>query len=458
MAEKEEAYSEIPAKDLRTVILSSVIGTTIEWYDFFLYGTAAGLVFGKVFFPGRDPVVGTLLAFATFALGFVARPVGGLIFGHIGDRIGRKRTLVTTMMIMGAATTLIGLVPSYHSIGILAPVLLVVLRLAQGIAIGGEWGGAVLLAVEYARPGRRGLFGSWPQIGVALGLLLGTGAFSALGAALDDKAFVSYGWRIAFLLSALLVAVGVFLRLRVLETPVFRVMRANQQEASVPALELLRDRACRRHLLLGIGSRFAEGVAFNTWGVFIITYGTGRLGMPRADVLGVVMASAAVMTVAIPLFGSASDRWGRRRTVALGAALFAVLVYPVFSAFEIGSLGVFAACMIVVFGICYPMMYGPQAALYCELFPANVRYTGISLVYQFSGIFASGLTPIVLAALLGADRSPWLMVGYLALTGVISTVCTLATRPLPGGRAEPLANEAALPAGTGGEWRAWRRG
>jgi MFS family permease len=424
------------------VIASSVIGTTIEWYDFFLYGTAAGLVFGKLYFPGNDPVVGTLLAFATFALGFVARPVGGLIFGHIGDRIGRKRTLVATMMIMGGATTLIGLVPGYQSIGVAAPVLLVVLRLAQGVAIGGEWGGAVLLAVEYAAPRRRGLFGSWPQIGVALGLLLGTGAFSALGAGLDEAAFLAYGWRIAFLLSALLVGVGIFLRLRVLETPAFQAMRANQQESSVPALDLLRDRTDRRHLLLGMGSRLAEGVAFNTWGVFVISYGTRWLHLPRAQVLGVVMASAAVMALFIPLCGAASDRWGRRRTFALGAALFAVLVYPVFAAFQLGSLVVFAAGMIVAFGICYPVMYGPQAALYCELFPTNVRYTGISLVYQFSGIFASGLTPLVLTGLLGADGSPWLMVGYLALSGVVSTACTVAMRPATGQPPHPQANRA----------------
>jgi MFS family permease len=411
------------------VIASSVVGTTIEWYDFFLYGTAAGLVFGKLFFPGNDPVVGTLLAFATFAIGFVARPIGGLIFGHIGDRIGRKRTLVATMVIMGAATTMIGLVPGYRSIGVVAPVLLVVLRLAQGVAIGGEWGGAVLLAVEYAAPRRRGLFGSWPQIGVAFGLLLGTGAFSALSAGLGEAGFVSYGWRIAFLLSAGLVGVGIFLRVRVLETPAFRTMRAREQRSTVPALDLLRDRADRRNLLLGMGSRLAEGVAFNTWGVFVLTYGTRWLGLPRADVLRVLMVAAAIMAVFIPVFGAASDRWGRRRTFAVGAALFAVLVYPVFAAFQSGSLVVFTACMVVAFGVCYPVMYGPQAALYCELFPTSVRYTGISLVYQFSGIFASGLTPLVLTALLGADGSPWLMVGYLALSGVISVGCTVAMRP-----------------------------
>jgi MFS family permease len=421
---------QVSAKDLRTVILSSVIGTTIEWYDFFLYGTAASLVFGKLFFPSDDPAVGTLLAFATFAVGFVARPIGGLVFGHVGDRLGRKRTLVATMMIMGVSTCLIGLVPSYQSIGLLAPVLLVLLRIAQGIAIGGEWGGAVLLAVEYARPGKRGLFGSWPQIGVALGLLLGSGAFSALGSGLDEATFLAYGWRIAFLLSAVLVGVGIFLRMKVMETPAFRVMHANEQAASVPALELLRDRTGRRNLALGMGSRFAEGVAFNTWGVFLVSYGTQWLGFSRASVLNVILVSAATMAVFIPVFGAVSDRWGRRRTFGVGAVLFALVAYPVFAAFEVGSLGVFAVCMILVFGVCYPVMYGPQAALYCELFPTNVRYTGISLVYQFSGIFASGLTPLVLGSLLGADGSPWVMVGYLVLAGVVSAVCTVAMRPV----------------------------
>ncbi|MDA3625680.1 MFS transporter [Saccharopolyspora sp. WRP15-2] len=429
MKEKAERRTS-DQQNMKIVILSSILGTTIEWYDFFLYGMAASLVFGQLYFPGHDPAVGTLLAFATFAVGFVARPVGGLIFGHIGDRIGRKKTLVTTMMIMGVATFLIGLVPTYDDIGILAPILLVLCRVAQGVAIGGEWGGAVLLAVEYAGPRRKGLYGSWPQVGLALGLLLGTGAFLLLSAAMDEAAFLAYGWRIAFLFSVVLVLIGMFVRLKVMETPAFTAMRSNQEAATVPAAELLRDRFSRRHLLLGMGSRLAEGVAFNTWGVFILSYGVKSLGLHYSDLLRVVLVCSAVMVVFIPLFGHCSDRWGSRKTFALGAMIFTVLAYPVFGLFETRSLVVLTAALLIIFGVAYPLMYGPQAALYCDLFPTKVRYTGISLVYQLSGIFASGLTPLILASLLAIGGTPWLMVAYLVLAGGISTACTLAMRPM----------------------------
>lgn len=426
-AEVQRRESE-HARQVRVVVLSSILGTTIEWYDFFLYGMAASLVFGKLYFPSHNPVVGTLLAFATFAIGFVARPVGGLLFGHVGDRIGRKRTLVATMVIMGLATTLIGALPTYSSVGVLAPVLLILCRLAQGVAIGGEWGGAVLLAVEYAGPSRRGLFGSWPQVGLALGLMLGTSAFSLISMVLDDTAFLAYGWRLAFLFSAVLVAVGVFVRLRVVETPAFAAMRAQQETATVPAAELLRDRRGRRHLLLGMGSRLAEGVAFNTWAVFILSYGVKNLGLHYSDLLHVVLLCSALMVVFLPVFGHLSDRWGPRKTFALGTLTFTLTVYPVFGVFETRSLVAVAVALLIVFGVAYPLMYGPQPALYCALFPTRVRYTGISLVYQFSGIFASGLTPLILTTLLAVSDTPWVMVTYLAVTGVVSTACTLALR------------------------------
>lgn len=259
--------TEISHKDLRAVMISCVVGTTVEWYDFFLYGMAAGLVFDKLFFPNSDPLMGTLLAFATFAVGFVARPIGGLIFGHIGDRIGRKKTLVATMIIMGVATFLIGVIPTHAAIGAAAPVLLVIFRLAQGIAVGGEWGGAVLMAVEYAPPGKRGFYGGFPQVGLAIGLVLGTGVFAGLGAVMSDGAFLVWGWRIAFMLSAVLVGVGLFIRLKVMETPAFRKLAQAETRATIPALELIRDRGSRRNTFLGMGSRWAEGVAFNLWAV-----------------------------------------------------------------------------------------------------------------------------------------------------------------------------------------------
>jgi metabolite-proton symporter len=424
------AQADSKRREVRLVVASSVVGTTVEWYDFFLYGTAAGIIFNRFYFPSEDPLVGTLLAFATFALGFVARPIGGLIFGHIGDRIGRKKTLVATMLIMGVATCAIGLVPTYASIGAAAPVILVVLRLAQGIAIGGEWGGAVLMSVEYAPPGRRGLYGSFPQIGLALGLVLGTGVFAGLGAAMDESAFLSWGWRIAFLLSAVLVIAGMFIRLRVMETPAFRRLQATEAKASVPVVELARNKLSRRHVLLGMGSRWIEGIAFNTWAVFSISYGTGTLGMSQQSLLLSVMAAAVTMLVFIPLFGRLSDTVGRRTLFGIGALVTAAVAYPGFVLLDTATPLLAGAGLVLALGVIYPMLYGPQAAFYSEMFPVHVRCTGISFVYQFSGVFASGLTPLVLSYLVGVDGEGYtLVVLYLVVAAVVSAVCTFAVRP-----------------------------
>ena len=422
---------EAPAtrKEVRLVLASSVVGTTVEWYDFFLYGIAAGIVFNKLYFPSEDPLAGTLLAFATFALGFVARPVGGLIFGHVGDRVGRKTTLVVTMLIMGVATMLIGLVPTYESIGAAAPILLVLLRLAQGIAIGGEWGGAVLMAVEYAPRGRRGLYGSLPQVGLALGLLLGTGVFAGLSAVLDDAAFMAWGWRVAFLLSAVLVVVGMIIRLKVLETPAFRKLEAQEARSKVPAVDLFKARLSRRHIFLGMGSRWAEGVAFNTWAVFAISYGADTLGMNRNTMLLAVMAAAAVMLIFIPVFGSLSDTMDRRRVFAFGVVTVALLAYPAFLLVGTEQPLLVTLAVVTVLGVFYPAMYGPQSSLYAEMFPTQVRYSGISFVYQFSGIFASGLTPLVLTYLLGlADGGIQFVGAYVIAVSIVSVVCVLAIR------------------------------
>lgn len=415
--------------EIRTVVASSIIGTTVEWYDFFLYGIAAGLVFNKLFFPSADPVVGTLLAFATFAIGFVARPVGGLVFGHIGDRVGRKKTLVATMIIMGVATFLIGVVPSYQTIGIGAPILLVLLRLAQGAAIGGEWGGAVLMAVEYAPRGKRGYYGSLPQIGLALGLMLGTGVFAALNSTMSGQAFLAYGWRIAFMLSMLLVAVGIFVRLKVMETPAFRALEKVEERSTVPALDLIKDPRLRRHLLLGLGSRWAEGVAFNTWAVFAITYGTGTLHMSRQTMLISVMAAAATMVFFIPMYGKLTDRYDRRKLFSLGVVIITTATYPAFLLLGTATTSVVVITIVIVLGVLYPMMYGPQPSLYAELFPTRVRYSGISVVYQLSGIVASGLTPLILTYLLSAAGGEISMImAYIFAVGLISTVSTLAIR------------------------------
>jgi len=420
---------EVSKSELRTVVASSLVGTTVEWYDFFLYGTAAGIVFPKLFFPSSEPAIGTLLAFATFAVGFVARPVGGLIFGHIGDRIGRKNTLVATMLIMGVATFLIGVIPTHAAIGITAPILLVALRLAQGIAVGGEWGGAVLMAVEYAPQGRRGFYGSMPQIGLAIGLTMSTGVFALLGFVMSDGAFMSWGWRIAFMLSAVLVAVGLYIRLKVMETPAFRKLEEAEAKATIPAVQLVKERLSRRHLMLGMGSRWAEGVAFNMWAVFTISYGTDTLGLSKQPILLSVMAAALVMVFFIPVFGRVADRFDRRHLYTVGIVLLGVAAYPALAVLGTGNTVFIAGAIVLVLGVIYPMVYAPEASLFAELFPTRVRYTGISVVYQLSGIVASGLTPLILAFLLReAGGGISLIIAYVVAVSVISAISTMAIR------------------------------
>lgn len=417
-------------RDLRTVLTSCVMGTTVEWYDFFLYGVAAGSIFNKQYFPSEDPTVGTLLSFATFAIGFVARPVGGLVFGHIGDRVGRKRTLVMTMLIMGIATFLIGCLPTYAQIGVAAPILLIVLRLLQGVAIGGEWGGAVLMSVEYAPPGRRALFGSVPQMGLAVGLMLGTGVFALGQWLLSDTAFASWGWRIAFWLSLILVVIGLVIRLKVMETPAFRTLEKTEAKATVPALDLVRDRASRRNLFLGMGARWVEGVAFNAWAVFSISYATNTLDLAEGPVLLAVMVSAMVLLVMIPIWGMISDRWTAKRTYAIGAALSALVPIISFPMLESRNTLLLSFGILLALAIVYPIMYAPEASFFADMFKANVRYSGISVVYQMSGIVASGLTPLVLTWLLDArDGGFALIIVYFLITGAISVVCTLLVRP-----------------------------
>ncbi|MER5182394.1 MFS transporter [Streptomyces sp. NPDC002896] len=410
---------------LRTVVLASLLGTTMEWYDFFLYSTAAGLVFGKLFFPTGNDTVGTILSFATFAVGFVARPIGGLLFGHIGDRIGRRRTLAVTMGLMGASTALIGLLPTYDQVGVWAPVLLLVLRVAQGVALGGEWAGAVLLSIEHGPDGRKGRYGSFPQMGLALGLALGTGLFALLSDLLSDAAFLRYGWRLAFLISLVLVAVGIAVRLKVDETPAFRDVERRQTASRVPLATLLRDAGTRRLTLLGMLARWGEGAAFNTWGVFAISYATSELKLPRTPVLLAVTFAALLMAVLIPVSGSLVDRHGARRTYMVGLVLFGLSVFPAFGLFQAAGIWVFAVVMAVTLGVVHAYFYGAQGTLFAALFPAEVRYTGMSFVYQMSGIYASGITPLLMTTFLAAGHgAPWIACGYLALTAVVSVLAT----------------------------------
>jgi MHS family shikimate/dehydroshikimate transporter-like MFS transporter len=411
-------------QSVRKVALASFVGTTIEWYDFFLYGTAAALVFGDLFFPEAEPVVGTLLAFSTYAVGFAARPIGGIVFGHFGDRIGRKSMLVLSLLIMGVATFLIGCLPTFASIGVMAPILLVVLRFAQGIGVGGECGGAVLMSVEHAPPGRRGFFGSWPQMGVPAGLLLSTSAFAIVQAMTSESAFLSWGWRIPFLASAVLVAVGLFIRLRLMESPAFQRVKETKTEAPKPIVDVVRKYP--REVLVAMGMRVAENGAFYILTVFVLAYGEDELGLSKNTMLTGVIIAAAIGLVTVPLFGALSDRVGRRPLYLAGAVVTTLWAFPLFGLLNTESPVLIWLAIVVGVNLGHDLMYGPQAAYFAELFGTRVRYSGASLGYQLASVFAGGFAPLIATALLAAgDGSPTLVALYVTAMGLISVVATL---------------------------------
>jgi MFS transporter, MHS family, shikimate and dehydroshikimate transport protein len=408
------------AGSIRTVALASLIGTTIEWYDFFLYGTAAALVFNRLYFPTFDPLAGTLAAFGTYAVGFLARPIGGIVIGHYGDRIGRKSMLILTLIIMGVATFGIGLLPTYAQIGAWAPVALVVLRLAQGFGVGGEWGGAVLMAVEHAPPGARGFYGSWPQIGVPAGLLLSTAVFVGF-ARLPEEQFLSWGWRVPFLLSILLVGVGLIIRVRVLETPAFTRVKAARTEARRPIVEVLRTHP--KEVLLAMGLRFAENGAFYIYTVFVLVYGTQKAGIHRQTVLNGILIAAACALVAIPVCGALSDRVGRRPVYLFGACVTGLFAYPLFWLLDTGSTPLVWLALVVALVFAHSPMYGPQAAFLCELFGTRVRYSGASLGSQLASVIAGGLSPFIATALLPYGRGA--LASYIIAMAVVTIVAVL---------------------------------
>ena len=406
---------------IKTVAAASFIGTTIEWYDFFLYGTAAALVFNELFFPTFNPAAGTVAAFATFGVGFFARPFAGVVFGHFGDKVGRKAMLVTTLVLMGVATFVIGLLPTYASIGIMAPILLVLVRFIQGLGIGGEWGGAVLMSVEHSPPERRGFYGSWPQMGVPAGLLLSTAVFAAVQALTSDAAFLAWGWRIPFLVSIVLVGVGLFIRLKILESPSFQHVKDTGTAASTPIRDVLRRHP--RRLLAAVGMRVAENVYFPLLTVFVLTYGVDEVGLAKGTLLTGIIISSALGLITIPLWAALSDRVGRRPVYLAGAIFSLVFIMPFFWLIDTGTPVLIWLALFLGVNVGHNLMYAPQATYFAELFPTRMRYSGVSLAYQVTAAFAGGLAPLIATLLLAANGGgPALVAAYAAATAAITAV------------------------------------
>jgi metabolite-proton symporter len=406
---------------LRKAVIAATVGTTIEWYDFFIYGTAAGLVFPKLFFPNADPLTGTLAAFSTYFIGFVGRPIGAAIFGHYGDRIGRKATLISTLLLMGIATFLVALVPGYDSIGIWGAVILTVLRTLQGIGVGGEWGGSVLISMEWSRTHkRRGLVASWPQFGVPCGVFLSNLVMLAFSA-WSGADFIAWGWRVPFLLSVVLIAIGLWIRIGILETPVFKQLVATNKIEKTPILEVFKRQP--REIFLSAFVRMAEQAPFYIFTAFIFAYGTGTLKMSRELVLSAVLVASLVSFISIPLFGHISDVIGRRKMYLIGAAVMGVFGFVYFAMLGSGMPElVFLA--IVLSLIPHDMMYGPQAALIAEAFTPRLRYSGSSLGYQLASIIAGGPAPLIATALIASYHSGYAVAIYIAACAVVSLVST----------------------------------
>ncbi|WP_199265381.1 MFS transporter [Alcaligenes faecalis] len=405
-----------------TAGLASMMGTTIEWYDFFLYGTAAALIFNKIFFPAFDPITGTLAAFATYSVGFFARPLGGFVFGNFGDKLGRKSMLLITLFLMGIPTILIGLIPSYESIGYWAAVLLVLMRFLQGIAVGGEWGGAVLMAVEHAPEGKKGFFGSLPQTGVAPGLILSSLAMGAV-ASLPEEDMLSWGWRLPFLASVVLLLVGWWIRAKVAESPDFEQMSKKGKQVPIPALEVLRHYP--REVLLVVGGRLAEVTWFYTVVTFALAYATTTLGVERSVMLDATVWGAFAALFTMPLFGVLGDRIGFKWVFMAGTICMLAFSSTFFS--MLGSLDskTITLALVIAIGLVYAALYGPQGGLFSTQFPPEVRYSGISIAVQVSGAIGGGLAPLVATSLLAyGNGQPDYIVWYLSGLGLIAFAST----------------------------------
>jgi metabolite-proton symporter len=399
--------------------VASTIGTTIEWYDFFLYGTAAALIFPKVFFPGESPLAGTLASFSTLFVGFLARPVGAAIFGHYGDRIGRKAALIATLMLMGVATALMGVLPGYAVIGAWAPILLTLLRIVQGIGVGGEWGGSVLMSMEWGRRKRHGFMASLPQLGVPIGLLLSTGAVKIMNAWVGPAAFDTWGWRVPFLASVVLIGIGLYVRLQVLETPQFTRVREQKAVVRRPVWEVIKTQP--RAIISSALVRMAEQAPFYLFITFVLTYGTKQLGLQRGNLLNYTLVAAAVGFITVPLFGLLSDLFGRRLVYGIGIVAVGLYAFPYYGLLNTRNAGL-VLLAIVLSLVFHDIMYGPQAALISETFGTGVRYSGAGLGYQLASVIAGGPAPLIAAAILAATGSSTWISWYIVGCAVVSMI------------------------------------
>ncbi|MCM3128909.1 MFS transporter [Paenibacillus provencensis] len=416
----------IAKKTSTKALIASLIGSSIEWFDYFLYGTAASLVFSKLFFPSDDAVVSLLLSYLTFALPFFIRPLGGIIFSHIGDKVGRKKTLVMTLSLMGGSTVLIGCLPDYNAIGVWAPILLILMRCIQGLGIGGEWGGALLLAVEYSGKNNRGFYGSIPQMGVTIGMVLGTLALSVMSL-LPDDAFMSWGWRVPFIMSAVLVFIGLWIRNGLDETPAFKESQKTGETSRVPIVDTLRYHW--KSVLIAVGAKVVETGPFYIFGTFVVAYCTTYLGYERSPVLNAVLLAALVATALIPLAGKLSDKVGRKPIFIGGTVAIILYAFPYFLLLSQGSIFLMILATVLGLGIIWVPVTAVLGTMFSEIFSTKVRYTGVSLGYQIGAAVAGGTAPLIATWLLSEFNNSWVPVAlYIILTGVISLIAVSATR------------------------------